>query len=106
MTFICLYLQSLPISVVLFISLYFIRLFLNYCLMPLLDTLAITGFAEGKTLLSTSIRQLSFYMGSALSAILYGDLLDAGRWEETLVISSVFALAGAVFMSLIRVRKE
>ncbi|MGU3489309.1 MFS transporter [Enterobacter bugandensis] len=102
----CLYSQSLHVPVFIFVVLYFLRLLLNYCLMPLLDTLAITGFAKERTLLSTSIRQLSFYLGSALSAILYGDLLDKGHWEQTLVISAMLALTGALFMSLIRVKHE
>lgn len=102
----CLYSQSLHVPVFIFIVLYFLRLLLNYCLMPLLDTLAITGFAKERTLLSTSIRQLSFYLGSALSAILYGDLLDKGHWEQTLMISAMLALTGALFMSLIRVKHE
>lgn len=102
----CLFAQSLHVPVAIFITLYFIRLLLNYCLMPLLDTLAITGFSKERTLLSTSIRQLSFYLGSALSAVIYGGLLDSGHWEKTLIISAGFALAGAIFMSLIRVHHE
>ncbi|MBK5013396.1 MULTISPECIES: MFS transporter [Pantoea] len=102
----CLFLQSLHIPAAIFIALYFMRLLLNYCLMPLLDTLAITGFSKERTLLSTSIRQLSFYLGSALSAVIYGDLLDSGHWENTLIISAGLALAGAVFMSFIRVKNE
>lgn len=70
--------------------------------MPLLDTLAITGFAKKRMLLSTSIRQLAFYLGSALSAVFYGKLLDEAQWEYTLIISSIFALIGAIFMSFIR----
>ncbi|UPS63150.1 MFS transporter [Providencia rettgeri] len=106
LTALCLYLQSLHISVVTFILLYFIRLLLNYCLMPLLDTLAITGFSTERTLLSTSVRQLAFYLGSALSAITYGRLLDAGYWEKALVISSIFAFVGTIFMSLIHVKNK
>ncbi|TPG56772.1 MFS transporter [Ewingella americana] len=102
----CLFFQSLHVPAAIFITLYFIRLLLNYCLMPLLDTLAITGFSKDRTLLSTSIRQLSFYLGSALSAMIYGDLLDGGHWENTLVISAGLAFAGAIFMSLIRVKNE
>lgn len=102
----CLLFQSLHVSAAIFITLYFIRLLLNYCLMPLLDTLAIAGFSKERTLLSTSIRQLSFYLGSAFSAVIYGDLLDGGHWEKTLIISAGLALAGAIFMSLIRVKNE
>ncbi|MGD8165378.1 MFS transporter [Pantoea sp. FN0307] len=102
----CLFFQSLHIPAAIFIALYFMRLLLNYCLMPLLDTLAITGFSKERSLLSTSIRQLSFYLGSALSAVIYGDLLDGGHWEKTLIISAGLALAGAVFMSFIRVKNE
>jgi MFS family permease len=102
----CLFFQSLHVPAAIFITLYFMRLLLNYCLMPLLDTLAITGFSKERTLLSTSMRQLSFYLGSALSAVIYGDLLDVGHWEKALIISAVLALTGAVFMSFIRVKKE
>ncbi|HDL8052700.1 TPA: MFS transporter [Yersinia enterocolitica] len=102
----CLLFQSLQVPAAIFIILYFMRLLLNYCLMPLLDTLAITGFSKERTLLSTSIRQLSFYLGSALSAVIYGDLLDGGHWEKTLIISAGLSLAGAIFMSLIRVKNE
>jgi predicted MFS family arabinose efflux permease len=106
MTAACLFFQTLHVPVAIFITLYFLRLLLNYCLMPLLDTLAITGFSKDRTLLSTSIRQLAFYLGSALSAIAYGDLLDGGHWENALIISAVLALSGAIFMSLIRVKNE
>ncbi|WP_224653021.1 MFS transporter [Pectobacterium versatile] len=106
LTFICIYAQSLHMSVAVFIALYFIRLLLNYCLMPLLDTLAITGFAKERTLLSTSIRQLSFYLGSALSAVIYGKILDSGHWENALVISAVLALTGSLFMTMIRVKNS
>ncbi|MDG0800125.1 MFS transporter [Pectobacterium polaris] len=106
LTFICIYAQSLHVSVAVFIALYFIRLLLNYCLMPLLDTLAITGFAKESTLLSTSIRQLSFYLGSALSAVIYGKILDSGHWENALVISAVLALTGSLFMTMIRVKNS
>lgn len=102
----CLLAQSLHVSIAIFVTLYFLRLLLNYCLMPLLDTLAITGFSKERTLLSTSIRQLSFYLGSALSAMIYGEMLDSGHWEKTLIISAIFALAGTIFMSLIRVHHE
>ncbi|MGK3142245.1 MFS transporter [Pantoea sp. C2G6] len=102
----CLFFQTLHVPVAIFITLYFLRLLLNYCLMPLLDTLAITGFSKDRTLLSTSIRQLAFYLGSALSAMVYGDLLDGGHWENALIISAVLALSGAIFMSFIRVKKE
>lgn len=106
LTALCLYLASYNMPLIIFTSLYFIRLFLNYCLMPLLDTLAITGFAKERTLLSTSIRQLAFYLGSALSAVFYGKLLDEAQWEYTLIISSIFALIGTIFMSFIRVENK
>lgn len=102
----CLFFQSLHVPAAIFITLYFIRLLLNYCLMPLLDTLAITGFSKDRTLLSTSIRQLSFYLGSAVSAVVYGDLLESARWENALIISAGLALAGAIFMSFIRIKHE
>lgn len=106
LTALCLYLASYNMPLIIFTSLYFIRLFLNYCLMPLLDTLAITGFAKERMLLSTSIRQLAFYLGSALSAVFYGKLLDEAQWEYTLIISSIFALIGAIFMSFIHVENK
>lgn len=102
----CIYFQSLHIPAAVFVILYFIRLLLNYCLMPLLDTLAITGFSKERTLVSTSIRQLSFYLGSALSAVMYGNLLDSGNWEDALIISAILALAGAISMSFIRVKQD
>ncbi|MBL5914251.1 MFS transporter [Enterobacter asburiae] len=102
----CLFFQSLHVPVAIFITLYFMRLLLNYCLMPLLDTLAITGFSKDKTLLSTTLRQFSFYLGSAVSAVVYGDLLAGAHWEDTLIISAGFALAGAIFMSFIRIKHK
>lgn len=102
----CLFFQSLHVPLAVFITLYLIRLLLNYCLMPLLDTLAITGFSKERTLLSTSIRQLSFYLGGAVSAVIYGDLLESARWEKTLIISAGLALTGAIFMSFIRVKDK
>lgn len=105
MTFACLFIQSLHIPVAIFILLYFLRLFLNYSLMPLLDTLTITGFSKNRTLISTSVRQLAFYLGSAFSAIIYGHLLENEQWENALVFSAVFALGGALFMALIRVKE-
>lgn len=105
MTFSCLFIQSLHIPVVIFILLYFLRLLLNYSLMPLLDTLAITGFSKDRTLISTSVRQLAFYLGSALSAIIYGHFLESGQWENALIFSAVFALGGALFMAMIRVKE-
>lgn len=106
LTAVCLFSQSLHVPAAIFITLYFIRLLLNYCLMPLLDTLAITGFSKERTLLSTSVRQLSFYLGSAVSAVIYGDLLEKAQWENTLIISAGLALAGAIFMSFIRIKNE
>lgn len=106
LTALCLYLASYNIPLIIFILLYFIRLFLNYCLMPLLDTLAIIGFAKEKILLSTSIRQLAFYLGGALSATFYGKLLDEAKWEYTLIISSILAFIGTVFMSFIRIENK
>lgn len=104
LTFICIYVQSLHMSLLVFILLYLFRLILNYSLMPLLDTLAITAFSESRTLLSVSVRQLSFYLGSAISSVAYGILLDNNQWEISLIVSAVLALTGACFMSAIRVK--
>lgn len=104
LTFVCIFIQSLHIPVVIFTLLYFIRLLLNYSLMPLLDTLAITGFSKERTLVSTSIRQLAFYLGSALSAIIYGDLLSHAKWESALVLSAGLAITGTLFMAFIRIQ--
>lgn len=102
----CLLLQSAHVPLAIFITLYFARLLLNYGLMPLLDTLAITGFSKDRTLLSTCMRQLAFYLGGAISALIYGKLLNNGQWEAALILSAAFATTGALFLSLIRTNKE
>ncbi|OXX51474.1 MFS transporter [Vibrio sp. V12_P9A6T4] len=106
LVFITLYSQSLEITLSIFILLYFARLLLNYALMPLLDTLAITGFDSSRTLISTSIRQLSFYLGSAVSAVIYGHLLNDGNWKYSLILSGILALIGSIFLLMIEEKKN
>ncbi|GDY34002.1 MFS transporter [Gandjariella thermophila] len=95
-------LQSLVIPLTLFVVLYLARLLLNYGLMPLLDTLAVAGFARPRQLVSISLRQSSFYLGGAVAAAVYGALLDGGRWQATLWVSAACALVGSLTMTLVR----
>ncbi|EIR1598262.1 MFS transporter [Vibrio cholerae] len=106
LVFVILYSQSLEITLSIFVLLYFIRLLLNYALMPLLDTLAITGFDSSRTLISTSIRQLSFYLGSAVSAVIYGYLLNDGNWKYSLILSGILAFIGSIFLLMIKEKKN
>lgn len=102
LTFILLFSQSryLPLSI--FIGFYFGRLLLNYALMPLLDTLTITGFDKNRVLISSSIRQLSFYLGSAFAAIIYGRLFQQNNWTLALIYSAIMALAGTIALSFVK----
>lgn len=106
LTFLCIYTQSLQLSLFVFVVLHLLRLFLNYSLMPLLDTLAITGFSRTRTLLATSVRQLAFYLGGALSALLFGYLLELGRWQTALVCAASMSLVGAILLTFITEEKE
>ncbi|ENV1279814.1 MFS transporter [Vibrio cholerae] len=106
LVFVILYSQSLEITLSIFVLLYFVRLLLNYALMPLLDTLAITGFDSSRTLISTSIRQLSFYLGSAVSAVIYGYLLNDGNWKYSLILSGILAFIGSIFLLMIKEKKN
>jgi MFS family permease len=106
LTFICIYIQSLHLTLLVFVIFHFLRLFLNYSLMPLLDTLAITGFNSNRTLLATSVRQLAFYLGGALSALLFGYLLELGRWQTTLLCAASMAFVGAILLTFITEKKE
>jgi predicted MFS family arabinose efflux permease len=101
-TFIFLFAQSLVPPLALFIVLYFSRLILNYVLMPILDTLTITGFNKSRVLISSSVRQVSFYLGSACAAIIYGELFQNHNWTTALLYSAIMALSGAFLLSLIR----
>ncbi|GHH39514.1 MFS transporter [Streptomyces candidus] len=102
LAFVSLMVQSFTVPLVVFVLFYLLRLFSNYCLMPLLDTVAISGFLPRRRLVSTSLRQSSFYLGGAVAAAVYGDLLQRGNWQATLWISGGCALAGAVAVTLVR----
>lgn len=95
-------LQSLAIPLTVFVVLYLARLLLNYGMMPLLDTVAMTGVAQSRQLVSVSLRQSSFYLGGAIAAAVYGQLLDRGHWQATLWVSAGCALVGALAMTLVR----
>lgn len=95
-------LQSLMIPLTIFVILYLARLLFNYGLMPLLDTVAMSGFARSRHLMSISVRQSSFYLGGAVSAAVYGQLLSKGQWQAALWVSAACALVGALAMALVR----
>ncbi|MER8031641.1 MFS transporter [Streptomyces bauhiniae] len=95
-------LQSLAVPLVVFVVLYLARLLFNYCLMPLLDTVAMSGFAPARQVVSIALRQSSFYLGGAVAAAVYGSLLGAGRWQAALWISAGCALVGSLAMTLVR----
>ncbi|WP_447766517.1 MFS transporter [Aeromonas veronii] len=101
-----LYMQSMSLPLIIFVTLYLLRLLLNYALMPLLDTLTITGFNQSRTLISSSLRQLSFYLGSAASAVIYGRFLESGEWDKALLFSALLAGLGIVSMSFIKVAQQ
>lgn len=102
LVFVGLVLQSLVIPLTLFVVLYLVRLLLNYGMMPLLDTVAMAGFARSRQLVSVSLRQSSFYLGGAISAAVYGRLLSEGHWQAALAVSAGCALVGALAMALVR----
>ncbi|MET9294338.1 MFS transporter [Streptomyces sp. NPDC003077] len=95
-------LQSLTVPLIVFIVLYLLRLLFNYCLMPLLDTVAMAGFAPARQMVSIALRQSSFYLGGAVAAAVYGGLLDGGRWQAALWVSAGCALVGSLAMALVR----
>ncbi|MGW6706707.1 MFS transporter [Streptomyces sp. NPDC054956] len=95
-------LQSLTVPLTVFIVLYLLRLLFNYCLMPLLDTVAMSGFAPARQIVSIALRQSSFYLGGAVAAAVYGELLDGGRWQTALWVSAGCALVGSLAMTLVR----
>ncbi|GAA5014746.1 hypothetical protein GCM10025734_62560 [Kitasatospora paranensis] len=95
-------LQSLTVPLVVFTVLYLSRLLFNYCLMPLLDTVAMAGFAPARQVVSIALRQSSFYLGGAVAAAVYGALLDAGDWRAALWVSAGCALVGSLAMTLVR----
>lgn len=101
-TFVLLFSQSRYLPLTVFIGLYFGRLLLNYALMPLLDTLTITGFDKSRVLISSSVRQLSFYLGSAFAAIMYGSLFQHNDWTMALIYSAIMALAGTIALSFVK----
>lgn len=101
-SFLVLCTQTFPISAGVFIALYLIRLLLNYGQMPILDTLAVTGFLPHNRLASTGVRQSAFYLGGSVAAGLYGFLLGQGQWRLSLVIAATTALLGAVAMSRVQ----
>ncbi|WP_394617338.1 MFS transporter [Lentzea sp. JNUCC 0626] len=94
-------LQSLTIPLTIFVALYLARLLFNYGLMPLLDTVAMSGFTRSRHLVSISVRQSSFYLGGAVAAAVYGQLLSQGQWQAALLISAACALVGALAMALV-----
>ncbi|MEU8773280.1 MFS transporter [Streptomyces sp. NPDC048606] len=94
--------QSLTVPLVVFVVLYLLRLLFNYCLMPLLDTVAMSGFAPARQMVSIGLRQSSFYLGGAGAAALYGWLLDDGRWQAALWFSAGCALVGSLAMTFVR----
>ncbi|MEV7519292.1 MFS transporter [Streptomyces sp. NPDC091371] len=95
-------LQTLTVPLAVFIVLYLLRLLFNYCLMPLLDTVAMSGFAPARQIVSIALRQSSFYLGGAVAAAVYGELLDGGRWQAALWISAACALVGSLAMTFVR----
>ncbi|MGW0749861.1 MFS transporter [Streptomyces sp. NPDC002587] len=95
-------LQSLTIPLIVFVGLYLLRLLFNYCLMPLLDTVAMSGFAPARQMFSIGLRQSSFYLGGAVAAAVYGELLDGGQWQAALWVSAACALIGSLAMTLVR----
>ncbi|MFE0457889.1 MFS transporter [Kitasatospora sp. NPDC058965] len=95
-------LQTLTVPLVVFVVLYLSRLLFNYCLMPLLDTVAMSGFAPARQVVSIALRQSSFYLGGAVAAAVYGALLGAGRWQAALWVSAGCALVGSLTMILVR----
>ncbi|MEU0739299.1 MFS transporter [Streptomyces sp. NPDC006134] len=94
--------QSLTVPLAVFTVFYMVRLLANYCLMPLLDTVAMSGFAPARRLVSISLRQSSFYLGGAVAAAVYGNLLNQGDWRAALWVSGGCALAGALAVTLVR----
>ena len=102
LTFLTLISQSFYLPLAIFIILYFGRLILNYALMPLLDTLTISGFDKSRVLISSSTRQLSFYFGGACSAILYGWLFQNHDWVKALIYSALMALAGVTALFFVK----
>ncbi|WP_199885473.1 MFS transporter [Streptomyces sp. CB00455] len=95
-------LQSLTVPLIVFAVLYLLRLLFNYCLMPLLDTVAMSGFAPARQMVSIGLRQSSFYLGGAVAAAVYGELLDGGHWQAALWVSAGCALIGSLAMTLVR----
>ncbi|WP_432114458.1 MFS transporter [Streptomyces sp. S1] len=95
-------LQTFTVPLVVFTVLYLLRLLFNYCLMPLLDTVAMSGFAPARQIVSIALRQSSFYLGGAVAAAVYGSLLDDGRWQAALWVSAGCALVGSLAMTLVR----
>lgn len=95
-------LQSLTVPLAVFIVLYLLRLLFNYCLMPLLDTVAMSGFAPARQMVSIGMRQSSFYLGGAVAAAVYGNLLDGGQWQTALWVSAGCALVGSLAMTMVR----
>lgn len=101
LTFGCLFVQTLSIPTGLFVVLYLVRLLLNYGQMPVLDSLTIDGFQKKNNLVSSGIRQSSFYMGGAAAAAIYGMLLNQNNWQLCLILAAITGLLGAFAMSFI-----
>lgn len=101
-TALVLFAQAQQMALYLFLVLYLLRLLLNYALMPLLDNMTITYFSNDRTLLSSSIRQAFFYLGSAGASIVYGYLLQQENWPMTFIYAAAMTFFGSIALLLMK----
>lgn len=92
---------TLP-AITIFLVAYFARIAMNYTLMPILDALTISAFTKEQSILSTTSRQLAFYIGGSAAAIAYGLLLQAGHSSGAITLSGVMATLGGLILIMVR----
>jgi predicted MFS family arabinose efflux permease len=92
---------TLP-AIAIFLVVYFVRITMNYTLMPILDAVTISAFTKEQSILSTTSRQLAFYIGGAAAAIAYGLLLQAGQSSVAIALSGVMATLGGLILLMVR----
>lgn len=93
-----LFLQGLGPGLMTFVAFYLVRLLLNYFQMPILDSTAVSAVTKPAVMASSGMRQASFYMGGAFSAVLYGLLLNHQMWDIALFAAAAMVLLGSLVM--------
>ncbi len=92
---------ALP-AIALFLGVYFMRIAMNYTLMPILDAVTISAFTKEQSIISTTSRQLAFYIGGSAAAFAYGLLLQAGQSSTAIALSGVMATLGGLLLLMVR----